>query len=161
LSTADGSGPRIAASSDVKLANVAQPVAAPVPLDHAAAVQDGVTADISGLESVRGQAQKPGEVAGPSLRFTVTIHNGTDEPISTANVVVNVGAGHDDLPAISLSGPDVSAFPAAIAPGQSGSASFVFLVPVAQRDIVRILVNFRVDSPIAAFEGAAPTEGKP
>lgn len=150
-----------AASSDVKLASVDQPVAPPVPLNHTASIRDGITAEITGLESVHGQAQKAGEVAGPSLRFTVTIHNSTDHPLSTADVVVNVNAGVEDLPAITLSGPDVSAFPPAIVPGASGSATYVFRVPVDQRGKVRVLVNFQVDSPIAAFEGAAPTEGKP
>jgi hypothetical protein len=113
------------------------------------------------LESVQGQAQKAGEVGGPSLRFTVTIHNRTDHPISTADVVVNVTAGPEDLPAITLSGPDVTTFPPTIAPGESGSSTYVFLVPLDQRDRVQVLVNYQVGSPIAAFEGAAPTEGKP
>lgn len=160
-SAAAGPAPAAGTGGDVQLANVDQPVALPVPLNRTASIRDGVTSDISGLESVQGQAQKAGEVAGPSLRFTVTIHNGTDQPLSTADVVVNVSAGAEDLPAITLSGPDVSAFPPAIAPGASGSSTYVFLVPVDQRDKVRVLVNFQVDSPIAAFEGAAPTEGKP
>jgi hypothetical protein len=159
--TAPGTAPIAAASSDVQLATVDQPVASPVPLNDTAPIRDGVTAEVTGLESVQGVAKKAGEVAGPSLRFTVTIHNGTDHPLSTADVVVNVNAGPEDLPAITLSGPDVTTFPPTIAPGESGSSTYVFLVPVSQRDRVRILVNFQVDSPIAAFEGAAPTEGKP
>jgi hypothetical protein len=140
---------------------VDQPVAAPVPLNRTASIQDGITAEITGLESVQGQAQKAGEVAGPSLRFTVTMHNRTDHPISTADVVVNVAAGPEDLPAITLSGPDVTTFPPTIAPGESGSSTYVFLVPLDQRDRVQVLVNYQVGSPIAAFEGVAPTEGKP
>lgn len=156
-----GAAPAPASSSDLQLANVDQPVAAPVPLNDTVSIQDGVTAEITRLESVQGQAQKAGEVAGPSLRFTVTIHNGTARPISTADVVVNVNAGPEELPAITLSGPDVTSFPATVAPGESGSSTYVFLVPVDQRDRVQVLVNYQVGSPIAAFEGAAPTEGKP
>jgi hypothetical protein len=159
--TAASPAPAPATGSDAQLANVDQPVAPPVPLDQPASIREGITAEITEFESVQGQAQKAGEVAGPSLRFTVTLHNSTDRPLTTADVVVNVSAGAEDLPSITLSGPDVSEFPPTIAPGESGSATYVFLVPVDQRDKVRVLVNFQVDSPIAAFEGAAPTEGKP
>lgn len=148
-------------SSDAQLATVDQPIASSVALDRVAPIRDGVTAEISGLESVQGEAKKAGEVAGPAVRFTVNIKNSTAKALSTRDVVVNVDAGAQALPAITLSGPGVSAFPDAIEPGESGAATYVFRVPLEQRNIVRILVNFQVDSPIAAFEGAAPTEGRP
>lgn len=150
------------AAGAAQLATVDQSVAATVPFDRSSSVAEGITADISAMKAVSGEARGPGEVSGPSLRFTVTIHNQTTTAISTANVVVNVGAGTDNIPAISLSGPGVLGFTDNILPGESGSGTYVYLVPLNERGTVRILVNFEVNSTIAAFEGVAPqTEGKP
>ncbi|MBG0738331.1 hypothetical protein IV500_02650 [Paeniglutamicibacter antarcticus] len=148
--------------SEAQLAATDQPVAAPVKLDQTATVKDGITAEVSGLEAVQGEARGIGEISGPSVRFTLTIHNQTKDPISTNSVVVNVRAGTDDIPANSVSGPAVVALPESIAAGESGTATYVYLIPVDQRSAVRIYLNYQANSPIAAFEGAAPqTEGKP
>ncbi|WP_449372176.1 hypothetical protein [Arthrobacter psychrolactophilus] len=126
------------------------------------AVATGVSAEISAVEAVQGVAEGPGEVSGPSLRFMVTITNDTDESIDTSNVVVNVNAGAEDIPAITLSGPGITSFPGSIPAHTNSSAVYVFLVPNDQRDQVRIFVNYQVNSTIAAFEFVAPTaEGTP
>lgn len=157
---AEGDTP--APMDSAKLATVDQPSSKPVEPGQSVPVSTGVSVSISALEPVPGIAQGIGEVSGPSLRFTVTIKNDGDKPISTGDVVVNVNIGSGNIPAISLSGPGVSAFPDDIAAKTSGSAVYVFLVPQNQRDMVRVFVNYDVDSTIAAFEGAAPTtEGKP
>src|SRR5690606_7684139 len=53
------------------------PAGDPVPIDAPAEVVKGLTARISGIEAVGGVAKGPGEVSGPSIRFTVTIENAT------------------------------------------------------------------------------------
>lgn len=150
------------ASKEAKLAKVDQALAEPVSLNETATVTDGITAEISSPEAVRGEALGIGEISGPSIRFTLTVHNGTKEPITTGSAVVTVRAGENDVPASSVSGPGVVLLPDTIAAGKSGMATYVYLVPVDQRSRVRINFNYDVDYPIAAFEGSAPkTEGKP
>jgi hypothetical protein len=113
---------------------------------------------ISSIEAVQGEAKGRGEIAGPSLKFKVTIDNPTDEAILTGNMLVNVESGSGKTPALQLSGPGAEAFPASVAPRSSASAVYVFNVAPAERDRVRILFDYGLTDPIAVFEGAA---GKP
>ncbi|GMA92785.1 hypothetical protein [Homoserinibacter gongjuensis] len=78
---------------------VTQPPAGdPVPIDTPAEVVTGLTASISGIEAVDGVAKGPGEVSGPSIRFTVTIANATGAPVDLTGTVVTVDYGADRTP---------------------------------------------------------------
>ncbi len=131
-------------------------MAAPVPLVAKKEVKSGVSATITELEAVQGEAMGVGEVAGPSLRFKVTVTNdtGSDIPLDTA--LVTVSFGKDSEPASALSGPNTSAFPDKVKAGTSASAVYVFNVPREARDQVTIYFNLDAGTPIATFEGKAP-----
>lgn len=144
------------AASYAQLATVEQPVAPPVDISATTAVTEGITAKVEKLEAVQGEAKGIGEIAGPAIRFTVTVTNGTAEAVPLANAIVNVSAGADDAPASQLSGPNTVAFPESVAAGGSASGTFVFSVPVEQRDSVKIYLNYSVAAPVAAFAGPAP-----
>lgn len=132
------------------------PAQAPVALTEPAAPVPGVTFSISGLEAVDGVANGPGEVAGPALRFTLTVRNDTAEAVSLTSTVVNLFAGADRAPATELQEPGGVPLPEGVAPGQSATGVFVFGVPVDLRDQVQISVDYSVDAPIVLFEGEAP-----
>jgi hypothetical protein len=135
----------------------AQPPAQdPVGLTEPAAPVPGVTFSISGLEAVDGVANGPGEVAGPALRFTLSVRNDTAEAVSLVATVVNVFAGADRAPAAELGEPGGVPLPETVAPGETATGVFVFNVPTDQRDQVQISVDYSVDAPIVLFEGAAP-----
>lgn len=140
-----------------ELAEVSQPVSEPVELDETATLTKGLSAEVTDLEAVDGEAEGIGEVAGPAVRFTITLANNTDKPISTDSTVVNVEAGPDAIPALQLSGPGGTSFPNVIEPGESGSATLIFNLPPDLREDVRIYLNHQADLPIAAFTGAVPT----
>ncbi|MGO4805837.1 hypothetical protein AB4089_11985 [Arthrobacter sp. 2MCAF15] len=147
--------------SEAELAASPQLVSAPVALGGAAALQPGVTATVAGIEAVTGEATGPGEIAGPAIRFTVSVRNQSGQTVPLADAFVNVEAGADKLPALQLSGPGATKFPASAAAGATVSAVYVFLVPPDQRDQVHIYLNYQATSPILAFVGAATTsEGK-
>ncbi|MGA7206285.1 MAG: hypothetical protein WBX27_16835 [Specibacter sp.] len=144
------------AKADKALAAVPQATAAPVALASVSKPEAGVSVTVSKVEAVAGVAQGPGQVAGPSVRFTLTFTNNGKTAVNTGGAVVNVDTGANHVPALPLSGPGAVSFPASTGPGQSSSCTFVFLIPNNQRDSVRILFNYNVSSSIAAFEGAVP-----
>ncbi|MGO4805571.1 hypothetical protein AB4089_10630 [Arthrobacter sp. 2MCAF15] len=147
--------------SDQELAAIAQPTAAPVDLTAKKAVKGGVTATITEMTAVQGVATGIGEVAGPAVRFKITVVNATATPLSLDRALVDVSYGKDDAPASQLSGPDPVAFPASVAAGASGAGVFVFAVPLEARDTVKIHFNLEAETPIATFAGRAPAGTKP
>ena len=142
--------------SDQELAEIPQPTAAPVEIKAKKAVKGGVSATITDMTAVQGVATGIGEVAGPAVRFKVTIVNDTAKAISLDAAVVDVSFGKDQEPAGQLSGPDAVTFPASVAPGTSGVGIFVFSVPPEARDKVKIYFNLEAETPIATFEGKLP-----
>lgn len=130
--------------------------APPIGFDEPAEPVPGVIFTLAGLEPVEGEAEGPGEVAGPAIRFRLAVQNNTAADVSLATTVVNVYGGPDAIPAQDLRGPGGVPLPASIAPGQSVEAVLVFTLPLDQRDVVRIAVDYAVGVPIVVFEGAAP-----
>jgi hypothetical protein len=142
--------------SDQELATIAQPVAAAVDLRSRKAVKGGVSATITEMTAVQGVATGIGEVAGPAIRFKVTVLNDTAAALPLDRAVVDISYGNDEQPANQLSGPDPLAFPASVAPGESGAGVFIFAVPLDARDKVKIHFNLEAETPIATFAGTAP-----
>jgi len=129
----------------------------PVALDATATFSDGVTARLVSLEAVQGEAQGPGEVAGPAVRVTVELTNGTAGAVGLGAAVVNAYAGADALPSEPLSGPRAQPFGGVLAPGASVSASYVFRVPEGLRDRLQVTVSHDPRVADVLFEGAAPS----
>lgn len=151
------SAPGPAPASDARLATQERPVAAPVEISAGSSESGGVDIRVTAMEAVDGEAQGIGEVAGPAVRFTVSVTNNNDSPLDLSNAVMTVESGADNAPCTPLSGPDAVALPSAVDPGQSATGSYVFLVPVTSRDLVTVYLSYSVDAPVAAFKGAVPT----
>ncbi len=146
----------IAGKSDKELAATAPQMAAPVAFGAVSTIKTGITAMVSAMTPVKGEAQGIGEISGPAVQFVVTVRNSSGEALALTNAIVNVDAGPDHSPAMQLSGPGVTKFPASIAPGDSGSATYVFLIPQDQRVQIRVFLTYAASAPIAVFEGTAP-----
>lgn len=125
--------------------------------DDDAPVGPDVSVALSSIEAVDGVAESPGEIAGPSIRFTVTFTNDGDEAYSLAGVVPNVYYGEDLVPAIPLRGPGGQDLPEEVEAGDTATGTFVFNVPEEQRGMVRITVDYDAAEPAVVFEGAGPT----
>ncbi|WP_229996220.1 hypothetical protein, partial [Arthrobacter sp. Bi26] len=147
--------------TDQELAAIAQPTAAPVELTAKKTVKGGVSATITDMTAVQGVATGIGEVAGPAVRFKISVVNSTAAPLALDRALVDVSYGKDDAPASQLSGPDPAPFPASVAPGATGVAVFIFAVPLDARDTVTIHFNLEAETPIATFAGRAPAGNKP
>lgn len=151
-----------ALSEDAALAAVPQPIAAPVPLEKAATVGSGLSVKVVGITAVQGTAEGIGEIAGPALQFSVEVANNSAQELPADSISLTLEYGKNNTPAAKLSGPGASDFPAVIAKDKSASGTFVFNVPVDERQQVRILVSLNASTPIAAFEGAVPvSKGTP
>ena len=126
-----------------------------VPLDQPAAVGNGITAVVSSLEAIEGTARGPGNVAGPALRATVRITNGTPDPVSLDAVVVDLATGPDLTPASPLDDPSERPFFGTAAPGETVEGVSVFTVPADDREAVTLSVGYQAGAPFLVFTGSA------
>ena len=137
--------------------DVLRPTAAPVAIDEPAEPEPQVEVRLTSIEAVEGEANIPGEVGGPSLRVTVTIDNATSAALDLTSAVVNLYYGADRLPAIDLLEPGKVDFPGNVRAGETASGTFVFLVPVDERDDVTVEFDLSSDSTVLLFAGPVAT----
>ncbi|MET1016048.1 MAG: hypothetical protein ABWX76_04485 [Leifsonia flava] len=130
------------------------PIETTVPLDSTAQPAPGVTVSVSGFEAVEGEAELAGDVAGPAVRFTVTVTNTTAEAVSLAGALVNVYYGPAQSPSDSLPEPGGVPLPAEVAAGGTAEGVFIYTIPEDQRDDVLITFDYQVGTPVTAFQGS-------
>ena len=138
-------------------AAVPAPTAPAIPIDDTATPAPGVTVAVGAIESVAGEAERPGDVSGPAVRFTVTVTNSTAKAVSLASALVNLYYGADSVPASELAKPGGVPLPTSVAAGASVAGTFIFTVPENERDDVLITLDYQVGSPVIAFEGSVPS----
>ena len=136
-------------------ANALPPVLPAVQLDETAAVGNGITAVVQSLEAIEGTGQGPGNVAGPALRATVRITNGTAGPVSLDAVAVDLATGPDRTPASPLDDPSEVPFSGTVAPGATAQGVYVFTVPTDARALVTVSVGYQAGAPFLVFTGSA------
>jgi hypothetical protein len=124
---------------------VPQATPSPIPIDEPGTIEPGVTASIDTIEAVQGEARGPGEVSGPAIRFRVSIKNST------------VDYGADRTPALQLYEPGASTLPSSAEAGATASAVYIFTVPVDQRGLVHVTVDYAVGIPPLEFIGPVPS----
>lgn len=127
----------------------------PVGLDSEADRPDGVVIALRKIESIAGEAKLPGEIAGPALRLTITIQNGTNNEVSLDSVVVNGYRGAKRTPLEMLTSPGGSPFTGSLKPGEQAEAIYIFAVDAANRSDVTFTVDATPGQPAAVFRGDA------
>lgn len=123
------------------------------PLREKADVDDGVVVRVSRIESVDGEAQGPGEVAGPALRVSVEVENSSGEDVAMDLALTNLYYGRDRTPASTLSGPGARPLPGRLASGKKASGRYVFGVPAKGRNPLVVEFSLQADRPTILFEG--------
>ena len=96
-------------------------------------------------------------MSGPAIRFRVAITNSTSTAIDLASTVVTVDYGAERTPALQLYEPGSSPLPSSAGPGDTATAVYIFTVPVDQRGLVHITVDYAVGIPPLEFTGPVPT----
>lgn len=119
------------------------------------AIKPELSATVASMTAVQGDAQGPGEIAGPAVKFVVAITNTTGKPFNLQNTVVNAYYGADATPAEPLLS-EGGAFPKLLKDGDSATGTFVFTIPQEQRGTVLVTVDTAVQNPVVAFRGSAP-----
>lgn len=132
-------------------------VAPPVTFEEPAQIAPEFSAAVTEVRAIDGVGQGIGEISGPALAFTVTLTNNTDAPLDTVGVVVNCYDA-TAAPAIPLLGdPNAKPLPDRIAPGQTATGVYVFLVPKDARDTMTLTVAFNPADPTVVFSGPLPS----
>ena len=133
--------------------STSDPTAPPVDLEDPAEIGT-VTARLVRIEAIEGEADGPGEIAGPALRVTVELTNGGDTEVDLTGVVVNLYHGPGSAPAEMLAGSGSSWLEGRLAAGASAAGVYVFTVPADDRDPVQVTIFVTPDEPTVLFEGA-------
>lgn len=121
-----------------------------------AVIEKALTAKVTKQVAVAGKAQGPGEIAGPSVQFTIRISNTTGKTVDLTGAVVNAYYGPDQNPASQLEEPGGRGFPESVKDGDSATGVFVFTIPSSQRGTVLVTLDTSVANAVVAFKGAAP-----
>ena len=133
-----------------------RPAAAPLPLTEEAEADAGLVVRLESIEAVQGEANIPGEVAGPALRVTVAVENRGSEMFDLGATVVNGYHGADATPALTLGQPGSQPFPAQVGAGETATGVVVLSVPADRRDRVIVEVDLAADLLVQLFEGVGP-----
>jgi hypothetical protein len=131
------------------------PSLAPVALGRSAAVGNGITAEVASLAAFRASAHGPGNIAGPALRATVRITNGTGKPVSLDGVAVDLTYGKAASPASPVDDPSQAPFRGTVEPGGTAVGVYVFSVPSDDRNVVTLSVGYQAGAPFLVFTGSA------
>lgn len=115
--------------------------------------ENEVVVSLAKVESVQGEARLPGEIAGPAIRVTVHVKNGSSKALDVGNVRVNAYYGADQTPAGMLTAPGGKQFEGKIAPRTDADGVYLFTIPTSERDNVRITVDTAAGVPVAVFTG--------
>jgi hypothetical protein len=123
------------------------------PLHSDADLGNGVKVRVTKIENVKGEAQGPGEIAGPAVRVTVEVSNQTEKEVPMDLALVNLYYGTDKTPASTLSGPGAAPLAKPVPAGQTASGTYVFTVPADQRNPLTVEFSYTTDAPTVIFSG--------
>lgn len=126
----------------------------PVGLSERAGFGTGLVARVTGIDAVEGEAQGPGEIAGPALRVTVELRNTTNKAVPLDGAIANLSYGKQRTPGIPLSGPGVKSFPRTVAAGDTASGRYVYNVAPSEREDIEVTLSYSAEEPTVAFQGA-------
>jgi hypothetical protein len=126
----------------------------PVQLTETGDYGNGVTIALTGIESVTTTAELPGEVAGPGVKLTISIVNGSASAVDLGNVIVDLqDAG--GTPAIFMSASPSSPFAGSVEAGATATGIYVFSVPATYTNPATISVSYSTEVPVVVFVGDA------
>ncbi|OMQ16485.1 hypothetical protein A7K94_0202175 [Modestobacter sp. VKM Ac-2676] len=146
LPTPDPSGP----TQDVTELPPALPE---VPIDGTSEVGNGLVATLPAVEAIQGTAVGPGNVAGPAVRVTVRLDNGTDDAVSLGGTAVNMYYGPERTPASPLEDPSRRPFGGVLAAGDTADGVYVFSIPADARSTVTIEIGYEAGANLMLFSG--------
>lgn len=130
--------------------------AKPVGLDKkSGSFGSGVTAKVVGIRQQYVKAKLPGQLSGASVVFDLAIKNGSRQSLDlNATTVTVTDAKGDPAPEITATTP-ATPLPNLLRAGETASATYVFIVPKADRNPVDIDVTINSNLKVVVFHGDA------
>ena len=123
-----------------------------VDMDKAAVLPGKVAITIVKVVAVETEATTPGEMAGPGVAMTVSIHNGSAKAISVDSVIVTLTDSKNGLGQPTTSAP-YQPIAGELAAGASVEGVYVFLVPTNNRTGLTLSVEYEAGQASAHFTG--------
>lgn len=124
------------------------PERAPVEVGAKTKLGNGLVVTVSDLERIEGEAQGPGEIAGPAVRATITVQNTAKQQRPLSVFAINAFLGADRVPAGELSGSGAAPLPDSVAAGKTVTGVYVFSVPDDSPSPVVISIDTDPKSPL-------------
>jgi hypothetical protein len=103
---------------------------------------------VAGTTAVTVVGRGPGEVSGPAVAYRLRLENRTGSPVALGDAVVTAVYGRAATPAGSASAAPAAPWRGSVAPGASATATYVFLVPAAERDAVELSISYDPRRPV-------------
>jgi hypothetical protein len=129
-----------------------EPVADSVARDEEAEFGDGVTATLAGVAPFTAAGAGVGEVAGPAVRVTLSVTNGSSAPVSLDTTTVNAYYGPDATPASPLTSDGSSApFSGSLAPGATATGVYAFGIAEGAGDALVVTLGRGAGSALVVF----------
>lgn len=128
------------------------PEAEPVAPDEVAE-QEEVEVELVRVEQVEGEAIAPGEIAGPAIRLTIEVRNGSSEPIDAGLIAVNAYFGEERSPGNPLMQPGGSPFGGSVAAGDTARGVYLFESGTADLADTLVGVDVLPGEPTFTFRG--------
>jgi len=123
-----------------------------VPLAETAQFGGSISAEVTSVEPIEGEARLPGEVAGPALAVRVRLDNDSSRQVDVSGVTVTLEDA-DGNPSEQLSSAPAEPFVGMIQPGTTADAVYVFGFENSRSQPITIGVNYSADEPVALFVG--------
>jgi hypothetical protein len=128
-----------------------------VPLTAPAPFGTGVVVRMTGARAGASAGSGPGQLAGAAaVAFSLTLENGTAQPVGLDLANVAVRSGPDGDPGLPVEGPPAAPFRGVLAAGASATAVYVFVIAPEQRDRVVLSVGYAPDAPLVELTGSVP-----
>lgn len=128
--------------------------AKPVSMSQKATFNSDISAEVGNFRHRYVAPKMPGELAGNSVIFDVTITNRSDRRLDLNAAVVNL-ADSSGAPGSEITTDPAVRFPNTLAAHGSATATYVFVVPKNKRSNVTVDVTISADLPVVVFHGKA------
>lgn len=121
-------------------------------IDEPIELSTGLVIELDSVTSTSVEAETPGEVTGSAVVVKLTARNDSRETAALDSAVVTLTAADGEYGIGTTAGPD-EPLAGDLAPGESATASYVFMLDQAADRAVTVSVNYSAGEPIAEFTG--------
>ncbi len=110
----------------------------------------GVSAAIESVKDITVAAKTPGEIAGPAVAIELSVSNAGKKAIDLSTAMVSLTNSDEMLGQPTTSDP-YAPFAGELAPGDTATATYVFLLPKDARSGLVVSFQYVAGAPIALF----------